>query len=217
VKKIIKSGEAASRKIASAFVALEGEPRWVEWRDDGGRKKPITPGTRRAAEVSNPDSWTPLSECRGPRVGIVFNGDGLGGVDLDGCRDPETGVVADWAREVLDDFQTYAEVSPSGTGIKLFAYGATALSDHVLPMPGESIKGKKPQIEAYATARYFTVTGNALPEWPNEIRAAPEAWQRLAARLTEHRIATGKSSVALSGRNGALFSLSVSAAAVGSG
>jgi Family of unknown function (DUF5906)/Primase C terminal 1 (PriCT-1) len=207
VSSIEKPREAGSHKAMSAFVAHEAEPRWVEWCDDKGKKKPITPGTRRTADVSDPNTWRPFSDCRGSRYGIVFTGDGLGGVDLDGCRDPETGALTNWAKEVLDDFQTYAEISPSGTGVKLFAYHAPFLCEHVLPIPETPIGGKKPQIEAYATARYFAVTGNGLPEYPHEIRQTAEAWQRLAMRLSARRIRSGKSSIALSGRDGALYSL----------
>jgi hypothetical protein len=42
----------------------------------------------------------------------------VAGIDLDGCREGDT--ITPWAREVIERFDTYAEVSPSGTGVKLF-------------------------------------------------------------------------------------------------
>ena len=71
-------------------------------------------------------------------------------------------------------------------------------------MPGEPINGKRPQVEAYGAARYFTVTGERLPEAPDEIRAAPDAWARLKQRLNGQP-PSGKREAA--GRNAALFRL----------
>ena len=44
----------------------------------------------------------------------------IAGVDLDACRDAETDSLSPWAAEMKARFGTYAEVSPSGTGVKLF-------------------------------------------------------------------------------------------------
>ena len=82
-------------------------------------------------------------------------GDGFAGVDLDHCRDPETGTIEPWAAEIVKLFGTYTKVSPSGTGVKLFGRGA-------LP---EGVTGRrKGHIEVYGATRYFTVTGHRLPE-----------------------------------------------------
>ena len=168
--------------IARVFAGYLGEPRWVEWKDIAGNKVPYTPGTKRKALVDKPATWRRLADCRGDRRGFVLNGDDLGGIDLDACRNPETGELTPWAMEIVTDFNSYTEISPSGTGVKIFARGAPdAISNNVLAMPGEPISGKRPQIEAYITKRYFTVTGERLPEAPDEIRAAPEAWARLGS------------------------------------
>jgi hypothetical protein len=44
----------------------------------------------------------------------------IGGVDLDSCRNPETGEIDPWVQDVIDRFKTYTEISPSQTGVKLF-------------------------------------------------------------------------------------------------
>ena len=41
-------------------------------------------------------------------------------MDLDGCRDPRTGEIEPRALEVVRDLGSYAEVSPSGTGVKVY-------------------------------------------------------------------------------------------------
>ena len=51
-------------------------------------------------------------------IGLVFNGDGLIGVDLDDCRDLATGDMASWASDIIARLDTYCEVSPSQTGVK---------------------------------------------------------------------------------------------------
>ena len=54
-------------------------------------------------------------------VGYVFSDDEMcSGVDLDDCRDPETGVVADWAKAIISELCSYTEVSPSCTGVKIW-------------------------------------------------------------------------------------------------
>jgi hypothetical protein len=177
----------------------------VNWREVGSdkRKVPYTPGTRLKAAVNKPETWTTLAHC-GERVGIMFTGDGLGGIDLDGCRDPVSGALAEWAKEVVRDFDSYTEISPSRTGLHIFAAGGPdALANNTLAAPGQPINGKAPQIEAYITARYFTVTGDKLPDAPEEIRAAPGAWARLVERLDNQP----KGKVVASGRNAALFKL----------
>jgi hypothetical protein len=48
------------------------------------------------------------------------------GVDLDSCRTPPTGEIEVWAQQVIDRFGSYAEVSPSGTGVKIFSQAEPA-------------------------------------------------------------------------------------------
>lgn len=85
---------------------------------------------------------------------------GSPGIDLDGCRDPETGAVAQWAQSIIDRFRTYTEVSPSGTGVKLFLRGKSPLQKgKKKTVDAERIGNKTPGIELYDHGRYFTVTG----------------------------------------------------------
>jgi primase-polymerase (primpol)-like protein len=149
--------------IRCVFLAYLLERRWVEWRFINNNKVPYIPGTDRRARVNDSKTWGAYNECRSDKIGIVFMGDGLGGVDLDGCRDPKTGEIAAWALTIIQQFNSYAEISPSGTGVKIFACGAPAkLAIGVRKMLGESINGKAPQMEAYVTGRFFTVTGERL-------------------------------------------------------
>jgi len=83
-------------------------------------------------------------------IGFVFSsGDPYCGIDLDGCSNPETGELAKWAKEIVDDLDGYAEVSPSGRGV------------HVI-MRGKSPSRRRGQIEIYSSERFFTMTGRVL-------------------------------------------------------
>lgn len=85
-------------------------------------------------------------------IGIVLTTDmGIVGVDLDHCRDPKTGKVEEWAVKIVRLFNSYSEVSPSGTGIRIFTKG-------ILPKGGR----KKGNVEIYSSGRYLTTTGNIL-------------------------------------------------------
>ena len=59
-------------------------------------------------------SWAATNGADG--VGLMFSqiDDAIvGGIDLDGCRDPDTETIESSAQEVIDRFRTYTETSPS--------------------------------------------------------------------------------------------------------
>ncbi|WP_051202559.1 AAA family ATPase [Desulfovibrio aminophilus] len=152
---------------------LKALDRWVCHR----AKQPADPKTGYPAAVNQPATWAPYAQAlaayqRGgfDGLGFVFNGDGIVGVDLDKCRDPQ-GEIEPWAAEIVRILNGYAEVSPSGTGLHVLVRGE-------LP-PGRCRKGR---VEAYATGRYFTVTGRAL----GDRRDVPERQAELEAFHAEH-------------------------------
>jgi putative DNA primase/helicase len=146
------------------------ERRWVCWRykSPNGKptksrngkptKVPVQPDGR-PAKSNDPSTWHTFEACleasrRDSSLGIGFMlGDGWAGIDLDHCRDPETGAIEEWAQTIIDRLRSYAEGSPSGTGVHILCRGA-------LP-PGRRRKG---QIEVYASGRFFTITGARLNE-----------------------------------------------------
>ena len=86
-------------------------------------------------------------------IGFVFTGDdNLIGVDIDDCRDPESGELTEFAKDIIAKVQGYCEVSPSGTGVKIFTRSdlQKAHVDHEIGL------------EVYAKSRYFTVTGHKI-------------------------------------------------------
>ena len=104
-------------------------PQWVCWsleKNEQGKTTKV-PKQCNGAFAKNNDSttWTTFEQCkeashRFSGIGFEFSpNDSFIGIDLDGCRDPENGTLTDWATEIVERFPTYAEVSPSQTGLKL--------------------------------------------------------------------------------------------------
>ena len=146
------------------------------------------------AKSNEPSTWMLRADAEALRqrqyegVGVVLrvleDGSLLGGLDLDTCRDPETGKpTKPWAQRALE-LNGYAEVSPSGTGWKFFFLidprdVETAL-DLVRNRLEPEKRGRKwcepfdgphpPGIELYLGGRYFTFTGQHEPGTPTHTR-----------------------------------------------
>jgi putative DNA primase/helicase len=143
---------------------LRHERRWVVAQ----AKVPYRPldATRRA-DTTDPATWSDFDTAwhlvesgRFPMLGFVL-GNGFVGVDLDKCRNAETGVIESWATDIIELLDSYTETSVSGTGVHVICLGK-------LPA-GRRRKGK---VEMYESARYFVVTGQTMVSAPIEDRTA---------------------------------------------
>jgi hypothetical protein len=94
------------------------------------------------------------------------------GIDLDKCRDPETGVIESSALDIIQELDTFTELSPSRTGIHLWAKGS-------LPQGGR----RKGKFEVYDGRRYFTVTGQHVRGTPQTINERATELSALHARI----------------------------------
>ena len=142
--------------------------RWVAWqyeiRDGKKTKVPHTPGKGRASST-DPATWVSFEEAvRAEQfysgIGFVL-GDGWLGLDADHVRDPETG---EWMPGILDEIksvQSYAEGSPSGSGAHVITHGTK---------PGDRCRAAGEVWEMYDRGRFFTVTGDHIPDTPDEVR-----------------------------------------------
>ena len=152
---------------------LTERPQWVCWRtevrDDKPTKVPYTPGTNRRASVTDLLNWRTFSEALAAYeageppydgIGFVFcSADLFVGIDLDDCRNPESGEIAPWAKKILNRVKEgYVEVSPSGTGVHVIVEGAARDGGMQKKVPGT--QGGK--IEIYSRERFFTFTGVLL-------------------------------------------------------
>lgn len=171
-----------------ALDELAAIPQWVGWKyvtKDGEQRKVPFQVNGKPASSTNPATWNTFETCRETfdKLGFVLRPPHLG-VDLDGCRDPETGAIDAWAQEIIDEFCSYTEVSPSGTGVKIFATAdpTPKLGSKKLVIEKRE-DGKNKQIEFFTEKRYFCVTGQHLEDTPDTIEDATEAAERLAHRL----------------------------------
>jgi hypothetical protein len=173
--------------FANVPAALRERDQWVLWKNlsrDGEPTKVPVRADGGTAKSTDPTTWASFDRVRTAfdpaehaGIGFVFAAtDPFVGVDLDGCRDPETGRVAEWAREIVLKFGTYAEVSPSNTGVKLFARGKSPFDrGRKFELPDvERVCTKAPAVEIYDRGRYFAVTGLRLagPGEPTEAAGA---------------------------------------------
>src|ERR1700730_15124823 len=111
-------------------------PIWLGWRSEDGTKIPhFAAGGSRGASTA-PETWRTRAECErwaekqrnygkvagvGVVLGVEIPDDMLLiGMDLDGSQAPD-GLISDWAAEIIARCGSYAETSPSGTGVKVFA------------------------------------------------------------------------------------------------
>jgi putative DNA primase/helicase len=139
-------------------------PKWVCYRMEEryGQPKPTkvpyNPITGDKAKANDPSTWIDYETCvaaveRSEYDGIGFEfGSGYIGIDLNHCRDVETGQIEDWASDIVTHLDSYSEVSPSGTGVHIICMGA-------LPEGRRRIG----PIEMYDTSSFFTVTGERIP------------------------------------------------------
>lgn len=154
--------------------------RWVLWKYEADKKPPVDIQGHKV-DITNPQNWLTFDEAvkalsTGGFSGVGFVlGDGFAGIDLDDCLD-QGGNLKQWARGLIRLLPlTYAEISPSGRGVKLFFKTDVGITLH---------QNRKGGVEIYTSKRYFTVTGKKLPEAPQTLATIdPELLNRLADNL----------------------------------
>lgn len=168
--------------VAQATPAcLRDRPQWVAWRyierDGKPTKAPVNALTGGLADSTDASTWTSFPQavaaCQQRQglagVGFVFTPDDpYCGVDLDDCIDPETGQIKTWASEFIVQLASYTEISPSGTGVKVFLKANK---------PGSRCRKayEDGEVEIYDRDRFFTVTGQRLASAPSDVELRQKA------------------------------------------
>jgi putative DNA primase/helicase len=141
---------------------------WVAWRyewdpkDERWKKVPKNPRTGNNASTKRNSTWGTadqaykrMIELGLDGIGFVFTEDDpFLGIDLDDVMDGTA--IAAQAQSLLDRFPTFAERSPSGTGIHIVLRCSTELSGRY----------KKDGIEIFRRNQFLTFTGHLLPDRP---------------------------------------------------
>jgi predicted P-loop ATPase len=144
---------------------------WVNWRwaqiknkdaTSKWTKVPYQPDGHKAKN-NDPATWSSYDEVIAAVAG--FDGIGfcilnskMGAFDIDHCRDPITEAIDPWAAQLVERCGSYAEITVSGTGLRIIGYGNGSRLQRKLPV------NDKVSLEAYrASERYIVITGNPLP------------------------------------------------------
>jgi putative DNA primase/helicase len=197
---------------------LRAIPHWVVWkweeREGKQTKVPYSPRTGKHARVNAPKTWSTFAEAveayrKGGYAGLGFvfrrvdpaGNDGrqdaggvppLVGIDLDKCRNPETGEITPEAQKIVKRINSYTEVSPSDTGLHIWVVGC-------LPPGGR----RKDHFEMYDQGRFFCVTGHHFPNTPTTIEERTEQLTALHKKVFSSRNARFKSNGTRPGGNSA--------------
>jgi putative DNA primase/helicase len=169
-------------------VCLRERAQWVCWmyveRDGKATKCPISPTKGGNASATDPATWGTFAQaiaaCQAAGlegVGFVFSADdSFAGVDLDQCIDPTTAQPKPWATAILEQLDSYSEISPSGTGVKIFVRASK---------PGPRCKSgyEDGAIEMYDRDRFFTVTGQSLHDPPKDVAGRQVAIDAIYAQV----------------------------------
>jgi primase-polymerase (primpol)-like protein len=168
---------------------LKALPQWVIWRYFWlairlkWDKPPLNARTGNAASTTDANTWAPFVRALESYhlgafdgIGVVLTSENeFFGFDLDHCRDPNTGAIEPWALTIIQEFNTYTEISPSGTGLRGFGRGR---------LPTKDRHGRKRgRIEVYTAGRYFTITGHHLNGTPLTIEARQAELEAFVARV----------------------------------
>lgn len=170
--------EVLPRHIPQALKSSSG---WLLWRYElrGGKwTKPPLNSEGVSIDAHDPKNWTDFSTAlqayqRGDFDGIGFDlnaMDSLAGADLDHCI--KDGIIEPWAAKIVEELGGYAEISPSGEGVRVLGYGK-------LRREGR----KKGNIEMYDRCRYLTVTGHKLDGGAVDLVDFDEALNRVHSRI----------------------------------
>ena len=134
---MIKEPKKMNRRMRNARLAkipqeLKALAQWVAWREvlmDGKSKKiPVDPRTGDSASVNDPTTWASFSKAIKSYAAMSLDGIGFVltaddpyvSVDLDDCRNPDTGAITPKAEKIVRTQKSYTEISPSGTGLHIF-------------------------------------------------------------------------------------------------
>jgi putative DNA primase/helicase len=189
---------------------LKASNRFVTWRYvwkpalEKWDKPPLRADNGKSASSTNAGTWSTFDaavqsakqrRCDG--IGIVLiEGNEIVGIDLDHCRDPVTGEIAPWAMHIVHQLNTYTEISPSGTGLRLW-----------LKAKRRKKGRRKGDIEVYSWGRYLTCTGQHLDGTPTTIEPRQAELEAFEAEIfTDPPTSSRPISPPQSNGNGSYFS-----------
>ncbi len=143
---------------------LKATHQWLGYKDTKAPRAAF--GNFHLASYAKPENHSDYATA----LSAVANGalDGIGMavteydpfviIDLDACRNPDTGKLSKFAAEIVQDMDTYTEVSNSGKGLHIVC--RSYVDGNYKANDEERAAGKA--IEFFSTAGYVILTGDAL-------------------------------------------------------
>lgn len=142
-------------------------PQWIVWRYENKdspkpTKVPYSPNGHYLASVTNPQAWGTFEQAVHATQNEMMGYSGIGFVltendpfafiDLDNTEGDDKAL--DRQLKIYNEFDSYAEKSPSGTGLHIIVKGT-------IPQGR-----KRSKIEVYSNQRFMTMTGNVYRDEP---------------------------------------------------
>jgi hypothetical protein len=170
-----KTYSADLAHLPAALAPMTEQPRWVLWNwelrenNNGETKwtKPPYQPSGKAASSNNPKTWSTYRAV----IAAMNGADGIGynllngrisAIDLDGCRDEQSGETDSWARTYVEQASScgaYVEISPSGTGFRIIGLSDKEVYYHKHPVTSDRDKAGVEIFRNINKGRYITVTG----------------------------------------------------------
>lgn len=172
-------GKLPEKNLPECLKRFSKKRRFAVWGVDMQKpKRPYQAVSRSKlpASSSNPETWRTFNETRrfiegnggqlgfGVMLGLVDGDDfDLVALDLDDCRDTNTGELVEWAERLVTEAGSYTEVTPSQAGLRILGTCPSSISVH------KSLnRPKAGKLEVFAhTNRFITVTGHRLQNSPD--------------------------------------------------
>jgi putative DNA primase/helicase len=161
-------------------IELRRRAQWVNWRSEtrNGRpdKPPYIAGPRQAGHASSTDAATwRLFDPAYSAVKLWADGvgfvpcadDDLVFIDLDGCI--VDGEISTAALAIVEAFNTYTEVSPSGNGLRIVMHAKLKSERHKASDVPWAGRHDKAELEVADRNKYFTITSRHVSSTPREI------------------------------------------------
>lgn len=167
---------------------LKTIPRWAPWRASWNQKRKKWDKIPQSASnpefglsTAKPDKWSAFDKAlsgfnpvKSAGLGFVMTGiKGLVAIDLDNC------LGEDWALEIIQQVNSYTEISPSGKGYRVFVKGDL----------DQDWTNHERGIEVYAgnEARFLTVTGAVVGSRTDVTQAPAGVLEQLTKQYAKEK------------------------------
>jgi primase-polymerase (primpol)-like protein len=122
--------------LPAALRSRTQERRWVCWKWTWKSSQWTKPPFQACdpllfAKSNDPETWGDYSVAvaavaagEADGIGYMLPGSDLSAIDLDHCRDPQTGEIDEWAQAEIKATDSYVETTVSGAGLRILGIGS---------------------------------------------------------------------------------------------